>query len=93
VVKIKDQRRGEVSSEKKEVNKVIEFAVELGWTVVYGSGHVYATLRCPHHDRDGYQVRVHSTPQNTGNHANKLLNDIQKCPHQHADKTEEEEET
>lgn len=31
----------------KEISAAIDLAIQLGWTVVYGSGHVFATLRCP----------------------------------------------
>jgi len=65
----------------KEVSDVMEYAVDRGWTVVYGSGHCYATLRCPRGDRTGCQVRVHSTPQNPGNHARKLLGLVNGCQH------------
>ena len=65
----------------KEVSDVIEYAINKGWTVVMGSGHVYCTLRCPQGDRSGCQERVASTPQNAGNHARKMRRKIDACNH------------
>jgi len=63
----------------KEVSDAIEFAVDLGWTVVLGGNHTYAMLRCPQGDRDGCQVPVFHTPKNAGNHARRLIRDINAC--------------
>lgn len=65
----------------KEVSDAIEYGLELGWTFVRGSGHCYGTLRCFQGDRSGCQVRVASTPQNPGNHARRIIRDIDSCPH------------
>lgn len=66
----------------KEVSDAIEYAIDLGWTLVPGSGgHLYAMLRCPQGDRSGCQVPVFSTPTNPGNHARKVIRGINKCRH------------
>ena len=66
----------------KEISQVIEYAVESGWVVVPGTGHAYCTLRCPQGDRSGCQIRVFSTPQNPGEHARWLLQQINRREHQ-----------
>ena len=65
----------------KEVSDAIKYALGLGWRMVPGSGHCYCTLRCERADRTGCHVRVASTPQNPGNHARRILRDIDACPH------------
>jgi len=65
--------------QNKEVSDAIELAVNLGWDVIPGSGHCFATLRCLCHDRTGCQVRVHSTPQNPSSHARKLIRELLSC--------------
>ena len=65
----------------KEVSDAIEHALSLGWRMVQGSGHRYATLLCTQNDRSGCRVGVASTPQNPGNQARRILHDIEKCPH------------
>lgn len=54
---------------KKEVADAVAFAEARGWRRVPGTGHVWATLYCPHGGRDGCMVRVHSTPQDPASHA------------------------
>ena len=66
---------------KKEVEDAIQFAEKHGWVVELRSGHVWAVLKCPQHSRDGCMIKVHSTPQNPGNHANRLRNEVRHCPH------------
>lgn len=65
----------------KEVSDVIAYAIQLGWRVVSGSGHVYCTLRCPLASREGHQVRIFSTPQNPGNFARLTRARIDACEH------------
>jgi FAD/FMN-containing dehydrogenase len=66
---------------QQEVSDAIQHALDLGWRVIRGTGHCYATLRCPQHDRSGCQVRVASTPQNAGNHARRIVREIDRCMH------------
>ena len=63
----------------KEVSDAMEYAVDLGWTIVKGRNHTYAMLRCPKGDRSGCQVPVFHTPKNPGNHARDLIHDIDSC--------------
>ncbi len=65
----------------KEVSDAIEYALSLGWRLIHGSGHRYATLLCAQNDRGGCRVGVASTPQNPGNQARRIRHDIEKCPH------------
>lgn len=66
---------------KPEVERAIQYAEQLGWRVVMGSGHCWARLLCPEHSRDGCQMGVYSTPQNAGNHARQIRNRVDRCPH------------
>lgn len=63
----------------KEVSNAIEYAVGLGWTVVYGGNHTYAMLRCANGTRTGCQVPVFHTPQSPGRHARDLIRKIDRC--------------
>ena len=63
----------------KEVSDAMEYAVGLGWTIVPGGNHAYAMLRCPQGDRTGCQVAVFHTPKNPGNHARRVIRDINAC--------------
>ncbi len=63
----------------KEVSDAMEYAVDLGWTIVPGGNHTYAMLRSPQGDRTGCQVPVFHTPKNPGNHARRVIRDINAC--------------
>ncbi len=76
----------------KEVSQAIEYAVGLGWTIVAGRNHTYAMLRCPQSDRTGCQIPVFHTPTNPGQHARKLILDIDSCDCAYKDEENEEEE-
>lgn len=69
---------------KKEVADAIDYAMSRGWRCERGSGHVWAILKCPRTQRDGCKLTVFSTPENSGNHANRLKRAVDKCPHVNA---------
>jgi len=68
---------------KKEVEEAIRYAESRNWRVHVPpkTGHVWATLYCPLATRDGCKVFVLSTPQNPGNHANRIRAVVDRCPH------------
>jgi hypothetical protein len=66
---------------EKEIEAVIVYAEELGWQVVKRSGHCWARLLCPQHNRDGCQISVFSTPQNPGDHARRIRRALDRCMH------------
>lgn len=47
----------------KHIEKAIQYAEQLGWTVEMSNGHAWGRLFCPHHFRDGCKVTVNSTPE------------------------------
>lgn len=66
----------------KEIDAAVEYALECGWELVKSKrGHIWGTLRCPQGDRTGCQVRVHSTPRNTGRHAQVIRHHVDSCRH------------
>lgn len=44
--------------------------------------YAWGRLYCAHHDRDGCMVSVWSTPRNAGNHAQSVIRNVSRCPHQ-----------
>jgi hypothetical protein len=66
---------------KKEVEEAVQRAEARGWRVKLGSGHCWATLRCPRTERSGCQFIVFSTPRNPGNHAKRILQALDDCDH------------
>ncbi len=71
---------------KKEVEKVLQAAEALGWTIIMrqGKGHAWGLLRCPKPTdecRCGQycQITIHSTPKNPGSHAAKLMGKVHGC--------------
>lgn len=74
-----------------EIERVIQYAEELGWTVRMSSGHGWGRLYCPLRSREGCIVSVWSTPRSAGNHARQVRNAIDRCPHQEGAGTPEGE--
>ncbi|HCS51725.1 MAG TPA: hypothetical protein DIW81_09055 [Planctomycetaceae bacterium] len=66
----------------KEISAAIEFALENGWRFEMSQGHPFGQLYCPFHDRSGCIIRVHSTPRVNEHEAQRILREINKCPHQ-----------
>ncbi len=65
----------------KHIEKAIQSAEKLGWTVKISKGHAWGLLFCPYHTRDGCIVNVNSTPRNPENHARHIQREIDLCPH------------
>ncbi|HET6568803.1 MAG TPA: hypothetical protein VFG50_12625 [Rhodothermales bacterium] len=64
---------------KKDVQKAIDYALERGWRLELRGGHTWGILYCPH----GHQQcrsRISSTPQNSGNQAKRIKQDVNRCP-------------
>ena len=68
----------------KEIQSVIDYAVDKGWRVIETgkSGHAFCRLYCPEQSREGCQLSVWSTPRNEGNHAKQIIRRVDRCPHQ-----------
>jgi len=62
----------------KDVAKALKHAEAQGWTVKpTSSGHSWGTALCG----KGCFVAIWSTPKNAGNHAKKIRNTVDRCPH------------
>lgn len=62
-------RMGRPRHSNKHIERVIQHAESLGWTVQLSRGHAWGHLYCPHSTREGCIVHVWSTPRNPENHA------------------------
>lgn len=62
----------------KDVRKAIKQATVSGWSIDYGKGHRWGTLRCG----EGCQVAVWSTPRSPDVIAKRIDEAVRKCPHQ-----------
>lgn len=66
----------------KEIEAALKYAENNGWRVVQTKrGHNWGYMLCPHHQRDGCQQPIYSTPRNPENHAKKLRRAVDDCPH------------
>lgn len=67
----------------KHIDRAIEYAVSLGWTVEKSGAHAHAwgRLFCPHSTREGCIISVWSTPRVPENHARQIRQRIDGCPH------------
>lgn len=65
---------------KKEVQEAIEEITADGWFRLEPGGH-WGVLLCGRRDRDGCRLYVNATPQNPGDHANKLRRQALNCTH------------
>ncbi len=67
---------------KKEVEEVLRYAEQHGWTVVpTASGHRWGYMRCPEVTQQGHQESVWSTPRNPVFHAARLRRAVDRCEH------------
>jgi hypothetical protein len=77
-----------MSTRPRHPNKEIEAAVShlesLGWIWKKAgtSAHAWGRMLCAHHDRNGCQVSVWSTPRNPQKHAASLMRAGKRCPHE-----------
>lgn len=65
----------------KEIEAAVAYAEARGWTWRKGMGHCWGRLLCPHHDRDGCQISVWSTPKVPEHHAKAIKRAVDRCPH------------
>ena len=78
------------SHPKKELEAVIQYAEQEGWSVSQGKRHAKFKLRCKHHDRDGCTVPVWGTPSDVNDHAKDVRRAIDRCPHKKQGGTDEQ---
>jgi len=67
----------------KAIRESIRYAEAKGWSVTEAGAraHIWGTLWCPHHERDGCRIRVMCTPRNPEKHAGDIRRDVDRCPH------------
>jgi len=65
----------------KEIEDAVRYAEAKGWSWVKLKGHGWGKLLCPHHDREGCQIFVWSTPRRPESHARGIRRDVDRCPH------------
>jgi hypothetical protein len=75
----------------KHIEKAIQLAETLGWTVEMSRGHAWGHLLCPLHTRDGCIVAVFSTPRSPENHARHIQREVDLCPHSQSNQGNEPE--
>jgi len=73
----------------KHIEKAIQHAEALGWTVELSQGHAWGHLLCPLKTREGCIVGVWSTPRNRENHARHIRREVDNCPHGESDAPEQ----
>jgi len=78
---------------KPEIEKAIQYAVELGWNVEVSNGHFWGRLFCPHRTREECIVSVWSTPRSPENHARQIRKVVDRCSHGNEPNDESEKET
>ena len=78
---------------KSEIEKAIQYAEELGWSVELSNGHAWGRLFCPQCTRDGCIVSVWSTPKSPENHARQIRKVVDRCPHTNEQNDEHGEES
>ena len=72
----------------KEIEAVVAYSEQLGWTWTKVKGHAWGKLLCAHHDREGCMIFVWSTPRSPENHAKQLRREIDRCPHKEGENDE-----
>ncbi|MEI7698652.1 MAG: hypothetical protein WCK86_02555 [Planctomycetia bacterium] len=66
---------------KPAVEKAIQYAEQLGWSVELSNGHAWGRLYCPFSTREGCIISVWSTPRSPDNHARQIRKKVDSCPH------------
>ena len=71
---------------KKEVEDALSELESMGWRIKLrkGKGHAWGLALCPWNDKECHggmhcQMSINSTPQNSGNHAARLLSQARGC--------------
>ena len=75
---------------KKEVEKALQRAEELGWKVITPAGH-WGRLLCSH--ENGCVFSISGSPKNEQNEAKRILRKVRRCPHNETESDEEDPET
>lgn len=67
----------------KHIREAIQYALGKGWRLRKAGprAHVWGQLFCPHARRGGCIIRVFSTPRNPENHARRIAESVDDCPH------------
>ena len=67
----------------KHIREAVKKALQNGWRLVKAGprAYVWGQLFCPRGQRDGCIIRVFSTPRNPENHARRIRDEVEQCPH------------
>jgi hypothetical protein len=67
----------------KEIEKAICYAEEKRWVYQKAgrSAHAWGRLLCPFNESGGCMMSIWSTPRNTQAHANQIIRNVERCPH------------
>ena len=68
------------------IEKNVTYSIEINGQFfliknVPARAHIWGTLLCPRHTREGCRVRVMSTPRNPEGHARDIRRYVDRCPH------------
>jgi hypothetical protein len=66
---------------KAPVEKAVQYAEQLGWTVEISDGHAWGRLYCPLSSPAGCIISVWSAPRVPENHARHIRKVVDACPH------------
>ena len=71
----------------KHIRAALRSATQQGWSVTHAGprAHRWGTLGCAHHGRDGFRIRIMSTPRNPEQHARTIQQLVDQCPHADTD--------
>ena len=73
----------------KEIEAAVAYAEAQGWTWHKVGGHAWGKLYCRHHDRDGCDIFVWSTPRVPEHHARQIMRQVDRCPHKQDEANDE----
>lgn len=67
----------------KHIREAIKYAQGKGWRLQKAGprAHIWGQLFCQHARRGGCIVRIFSTPRNPENHARRIREAVDDCPH------------
>jgi hypothetical protein len=67
----------------KHIREAIKYALKKGWRLLKAGSHahIWGQLFCPYARRGGYIIRVFSTPRSAENHARRIREEVDHCPH------------
>ena len=74
----------------KEIEAAVAYAEARGWTWHKVGGHAWGKLYCRHHDRDGCDIFVWSTPRVPEHHARQIKRRVDRCPHKQDEANDED---